>query len=176
MTANPACPNEAAAERAVNEVWESCFNDTRPFDEVLIFVTFHAFLIISRICIRYTDCRHGETNFTRAMANVFFLLWVRRRRFRRVIRCGEKSGWAFIIYKGIHRRRPLYRPIRLGTKILEGRLITRVCIEGTINSSDPVVCPYSCAHRRSSQPQTHLRLVLRSQMFGKLWLAHLSSL
>ncbi|KAF9562286.1 hypothetical protein CPC08DRAFT_663292 [Agrocybe pediades] len=34
VTANPACPNEAAAERAVNEVWESCFNDTRPFDEI----------------------------------------------------------------------------------------------------------------------------------------------
>jgi len=34
VKANPACPNEAAAERAVNEVWESCFNDTRPFDEV----------------------------------------------------------------------------------------------------------------------------------------------
>jgi hypothetical protein len=31
---NPACPDQAAAERAVNEVWESCFNDTRPFDEV----------------------------------------------------------------------------------------------------------------------------------------------
>jgi hypothetical protein len=28
------CPDEAAAERAVNEVWESCFGDTRPFDEV----------------------------------------------------------------------------------------------------------------------------------------------
>lgn len=34
VAANPACPNEAAAERAVNEVWDSCFNDTRPFDEV----------------------------------------------------------------------------------------------------------------------------------------------
>ncbi|KAF8902194.1 peptidase M76 family-domain-containing protein [Gymnopilus junonius] len=34
VAANPACPNEAAAERAVNEVWESCFNDTRPFDEI----------------------------------------------------------------------------------------------------------------------------------------------
>jgi hypothetical protein len=34
VRANPACPDEAAAERAVNEVWESCFNDTRPFDEV----------------------------------------------------------------------------------------------------------------------------------------------
>ncbi|KAI0081177.1 metalloprotease ATP23 [Panus rudis PR-1116 ss-1] len=33
VRANPACPDEATAERAVNEVWESCFNDTRPFDE-----------------------------------------------------------------------------------------------------------------------------------------------
>lgn len=31
---NPACPNPATAERVVNEVWDSCFNDTRPFDEV----------------------------------------------------------------------------------------------------------------------------------------------
>jgi inner membrane protease ATP23 len=36
VAANPACPNQATAERAVNEVWESCFNDTRPFDEVLL--------------------------------------------------------------------------------------------------------------------------------------------
>ena len=34
VRANPACPDQAAAEKAVNEVWESCFNDTRPFDEV----------------------------------------------------------------------------------------------------------------------------------------------
>jgi mitochondrial inner membrane protease ATP23 len=34
VAGNPACPDKAAAERAVNEVWESCFNDTRPFDEV----------------------------------------------------------------------------------------------------------------------------------------------
>ena len=34
VRANPACPDQASAERAVNEVWESCFNDTRPFDEV----------------------------------------------------------------------------------------------------------------------------------------------
>jgi hypothetical protein len=34
VRANPMCPDEAAAERAVNEVWESCFGDTRPFDEV----------------------------------------------------------------------------------------------------------------------------------------------
>jgi len=34
VKSNPACPNEAAAERAVNEVWESCFNDSRPFDEI----------------------------------------------------------------------------------------------------------------------------------------------
>ncbi|KZV71027.1 metalloprotease ATP23 [Peniophora sp. CONT] len=34
VMSNPACPDKAAAERAVNEVWESCFNDTRPFDEI----------------------------------------------------------------------------------------------------------------------------------------------
>lgn len=34
VQSNPACPSRADAERAVNEVWESCFNDTRPFDEV----------------------------------------------------------------------------------------------------------------------------------------------
>lgn len=34
VKSNPACPDEATAERAVNEVWESCFNDTRPFDEI----------------------------------------------------------------------------------------------------------------------------------------------
>lgn len=34
VSANPSCPDVASAERAVNEVWESCFNDTRPFDEV----------------------------------------------------------------------------------------------------------------------------------------------
>ena len=34
VKANLACPNEAAADKAVNEVWESCFKDTRPFDEV----------------------------------------------------------------------------------------------------------------------------------------------
>ncbi|EIW87409.1 hypothetical protein CONPUDRAFT_116642 [Coniophora puteana RWD-64-598 SS2] len=34
VRANPNCPDEAAAERAVNEVWESCFADTRPFDEI----------------------------------------------------------------------------------------------------------------------------------------------
>ena len=32
--ANAACPDAATAEKVVNEVWESCFNDTRPFDEV----------------------------------------------------------------------------------------------------------------------------------------------
>ncbi|OCH84039.1 hypothetical protein OBBRIDRAFT_840010 [Obba rivulosa] len=31
---HPACPDDATAERVVNEVWESCFNDTRPFDEI----------------------------------------------------------------------------------------------------------------------------------------------
>ncbi|KAG6841129.1 hypothetical protein C0991_001519 [Blastosporella zonata] len=31
---NPGCPDVATAEKAVNEVWDSCFSDTRPFDEV----------------------------------------------------------------------------------------------------------------------------------------------
>lgn len=34
VAANPACPDVQAAENAVNEVWDSCFPDTRPFDEV----------------------------------------------------------------------------------------------------------------------------------------------
>jgi inner membrane protease ATP23 len=34
VMANPACKSQEEAERAVNEVWESCFKDTRPFDEV----------------------------------------------------------------------------------------------------------------------------------------------
>ncbi|CAE6448978.1 unnamed protein product [Rhizoctonia solani] len=34
VMANPACKSQEDAERAVNEVWESCFKDTRPFDEV----------------------------------------------------------------------------------------------------------------------------------------------
>ncbi|KAL8278746.1 hypothetical protein RQP46_008815 [Phenoliferia psychrophenolica] len=35
VAANPNCKSNDEAERAVNEVWESCFADTRPFDEVL---------------------------------------------------------------------------------------------------------------------------------------------
>lgn len=34
VQSNPACPDREAAVKAVNEVWESCSNDTRPFDEV----------------------------------------------------------------------------------------------------------------------------------------------
>ncbi|KAF9428856.1 Mitochondrial inner membrane protease atp23 [Podila epigama] len=33
VEANPNCPSRAAAEKAVNAVFESCYNDTRPFDE-----------------------------------------------------------------------------------------------------------------------------------------------
>ncbi|KAG5644972.1 hypothetical protein DXG03_007344 [Asterophora parasitica] len=33
---NPACPDIATAEKAVNEVWDSCFTDTRPFDEFVL--------------------------------------------------------------------------------------------------------------------------------------------
>ena len=38
MTANPACPDQTTVERAVNEVRESCFGNTRPFDEVCFFI------------------------------------------------------------------------------------------------------------------------------------------
>lgn len=34
VEANPHCPDKQAAERAVEEVWESCMQDTRPFDEI----------------------------------------------------------------------------------------------------------------------------------------------
>ncbi|CCH61934.1 hypothetical protein TBLA_0F04010 [Henningerozyma blattae CBS 6284] len=31
---NPKCADKKEAERAVNQVWDSCFNDTRPFEEI----------------------------------------------------------------------------------------------------------------------------------------------
>lgn len=34
VAANPNCPSREEAERVVNEVFESCWPDTRPFDEV----------------------------------------------------------------------------------------------------------------------------------------------
>jgi len=34
VSLNPECPDEATAEKVVNEVWDSCLKDTRPFDEV----------------------------------------------------------------------------------------------------------------------------------------------
>ena len=34
VSANPNCSSKEVAEKAVNEVWKSCFADTRPFDEV----------------------------------------------------------------------------------------------------------------------------------------------
>ncbi|KAJ6620830.1 peptidase M76 family-domain-containing protein [Mycena sp. CBHHK59/15] len=34
VTRNLLCPNKTTAERVVNEVFESCFKDTRPFDEI----------------------------------------------------------------------------------------------------------------------------------------------
>jgi len=34
VRANPACSGPGVAEQAVQEVWESCFPDTRPFDEI----------------------------------------------------------------------------------------------------------------------------------------------
>ena len=49
VRANPACPDEETAERAVNEVWESCFNDTRPFDEVRYTSTSQSHRLSSRV-------------------------------------------------------------------------------------------------------------------------------
>lgn len=34
VAANPNCKDRETAERVVNEVFDSCFKDTRPFDEV----------------------------------------------------------------------------------------------------------------------------------------------
>lgn len=34
VAARPGCRDEKHAETVVNEVWDSCFNDTRPFDEI----------------------------------------------------------------------------------------------------------------------------------------------
>lgn len=34
VAANPNCKSKEEAESVVNQVWESCFPDTRPFDEV----------------------------------------------------------------------------------------------------------------------------------------------
>jgi inner membrane protease ATP23 len=34
VMARPSCQDEAHADKVVNEVWDSCFRDTRPFDEV----------------------------------------------------------------------------------------------------------------------------------------------
>lgn len=71
VRANPSCPDEATAEQAVNEVWESCFNDTRPFDEVsCAFPTVFSWCqrAILLLCHRYTrlfihiifcDCFNG---------------------------------------------------------------------------------------------------------------------
>lgn len=34
LAARPGVKNDVHAARLVNEVWESCFNDIRPFDEI----------------------------------------------------------------------------------------------------------------------------------------------
>lgn len=34
VAARPACKDRAQASKIVEEVWDSCFPDTRPFDEV----------------------------------------------------------------------------------------------------------------------------------------------
>jgi inner membrane protease ATP23 len=34
VRARPRCKDDLQATKVVNEVWDSCFSDTRPFDEV----------------------------------------------------------------------------------------------------------------------------------------------
>lgn len=34
VMANPVCKDEATAKKVVDEVWDSCFNDTRPFERI----------------------------------------------------------------------------------------------------------------------------------------------
>lgn len=34
VRARPWCKDDVQAVKTVNEVWDSCFSDTRPFDEV----------------------------------------------------------------------------------------------------------------------------------------------
>jgi inner membrane protease ATP23 len=34
VMARPACKDDVEAVKVVNEVWDSCFSDTRPFDEI----------------------------------------------------------------------------------------------------------------------------------------------
>jgi hypothetical protein len=55
VRANPACPDDATAEKAVNEVWESCFSDTRPFDEVTYQVLPHHMLIANGFFLDLLD-------------------------------------------------------------------------------------------------------------------------
>jgi inner membrane protease ATP23 len=34
VMARPRCKDEEQAAKVVNQVWDSCFSDTRPFDEI----------------------------------------------------------------------------------------------------------------------------------------------
>ena len=34
VLARPSCKDDVQAVKVVNEVWDSCYNDTRPFDEI----------------------------------------------------------------------------------------------------------------------------------------------
>jgi inner membrane protease ATP23 len=34
VRARPQCKDDEQAMKAVNEVWDGCFRDTRPFDEI----------------------------------------------------------------------------------------------------------------------------------------------
>ena len=89
--------------------------------------------------------------------------------------CGGKPGWAVIIYREFvdvylfTRLEPNFRrPIDYACLYRGNYKFLRLPVVLTL--------PYSCARHRSSQPQSPLRLILRSQMFRKLWLAYLSAL
>jgi hypothetical protein len=51
VRAHPACPDDATAETVVNEVFESCVKDTRPFDEVSVPLFFN----YSRLIVHFLD-------------------------------------------------------------------------------------------------------------------------
>jgi hypothetical protein len=60
VASNPVCPNEEAAKQAVNEVWDSCFNDTRPFDEV-------SSTLFSPIVLRRESAAHPVTRYIKIL-------------------------------------------------------------------------------------------------------------
>ena len=52
VTANPNCKSPEEATRAVNQVWDSCFQDTRPFDAVSRYIS---------LLIRFTNNQYSTS-------------------------------------------------------------------------------------------------------------------